>query len=180
MPQDPFPDPDDGEEPDGSVPPEEEDGPGPEGLFLCLPAEEFDPDRFAQSGPASDLSPGALMATLMELVGGQGGSGLAGLSDDQLVGFVAAARRMESWVTWHSMAAVQEFGRRAAARGPRGEFAADELADELHLTYNGAAGQMEYARTVAERLPRTFAALASSPPPTRPKLMRSWLGWRGR
>ena len=77
------------------------------------------------------------------------------------MGFVAAARRMESWVTWHSMAAVQEFGRRAAARGPRGEFAADELADELHLTYNGAAGQMAYAQAVAERLPRCFAALGA-------------------
>ncbi len=52
MPQDPFPEPDDGEEPDGSLPPEDGDGPGPEGLFLCLPAEEFDPDRFAQSGPS--------------------------------------------------------------------------------------------------------------------------------
>jgi hypothetical protein len=167
MPADPFPDPDDGEEPDGFVPPEDEDGPGQQGLFLCLPAEEFDPDRFAQSGPASDLPPGALLATLMDLIGGQGGgsgqggSGLAGLSDNQLVGFVAAARRMESWVTWHSMAAVQEFGRRAAARGPRGEFAADELADELHLTYNSAAGQMAYAATVAERLPRCFAALGA-------------------
>jgi hypothetical protein len=58
MPQDPFPDPDDGEEPDGSVPPEDQDGPGQQGLFLCLPAEEFDPDRFAQSGPAPDLPPG--------------------------------------------------------------------------------------------------------------------------
>jgi hypothetical protein len=167
MPADPFPDPDDGEEPDGFVPPEDEDGPGQQGLFLCLPAEEFDPDRFAQCGPAPDLPPGALLATLMDLIGGQGGgsgqggSGLAGLSDNQLVGFVAAARRMESWVTWHSMAAVQEFGRRAAARGPRGEFAADELADELHLTYNGAAGQMAYAATVAERLPRCFAALGA-------------------
>ncbi len=84
MPQDPFPDPgeDDGEEPGGSLPPEDEDGPGQQGLFLCLPAEEFDPDQFAQSGPASDLPPGALLATLMDLIGGQGGSGLAGLSDN--------------------------------------------------------------------------------------------------
>ena len=161
MPQDPFPDPDDGEEPDDFVPPEDEDGPGQQGLFLCLPAEEFDPDRFAQSGPSPDLPPGAMTATLMELIGGAGGSGAAGLSDSQLVGFVAAARRMESWVTWHSMAAVREFGRRAAARGPAGEFAADELADELHLTCNSAAGQMAYAQAVAERLPRCFAALGA-------------------
>src|SRR5580658_2699683 len=162
MHQDPFPDPDedDGAEPDETLLPDAESGPE-QGLFLCLPAEEFDPDRFAQSGPSPDLLPGAMTATLMELVGGAGGSGVAGLSDDQLVGFIAAAKRQESWSAWFAMAAVREFGRRAAARGPRGEFAADELADELHLTYNGAAGQMEYARTVAERLPRTFAALGA-------------------
>jgi hypothetical protein len=159
MRQDPFPDPDEdnGEEPDESLLPSAESGPE-QGLFLCLPAEEFDPDRFAQSGPSPDLLPGAMTATLMELVGG---SGVAGLSDDQLVGFIAAAKRQESWSAWFAMTAIREFGRRAAARGPRGEFAADELADELHLTYNGAAGQMEYARTVAERLPRTFAALGA-------------------
>jgi Domain of unknown function (DUF222) len=162
MHQDPFPDPDedDGEEPHESLLPDAESGPE-QGLFLCLPAEEFDPDRFAQSGPSPDLLPGAMTATLMELVGGADGPGVAGLSDDQLVGFIAAAKRQESWSAWFAMTAIQEFGRRASARGPRGEFAADELADELHLTYNGAAGQMEYARTVAERLPRTFAALGA-------------------
>ncbi|MGH3152753.1 MAG: DUF222 domain-containing protein [Streptosporangiaceae bacterium] len=162
MHQDPFPDPDedDDQEPDGFGQADVEAGPE-QGLFLCLPAEEFDLDQFAQSGPASDLPPGALLATLMDLIGGPGGPGLAGLSDDQLMGFAAAARRMESWVSWHSMAAVGEFGRRAAGRGPRGEFAADELADDLHLTWNSAAGQMAYAQTVADRLPRCFAALGA-------------------
>ncbi len=160
MHQDPFPDPDedDGEEPDESPFPEA----GPEqGLFLCLPAEEFDPDQFGQSGPAPDQPPGAMTATLMELIGGQRGSGVAGLSDDQLVGFIAAGKKQQSWSVWVTMAATREFARRAEARGPRGEFAADELADELHLTYNAAAGQMEYASTVAERLPRSFAALGT-------------------
>ena len=160
MHQDPFPDPDedDGEEPDESPFPEA----GPEqGLFLCVPAEEFDPDQFGQSGPAPDLPPGAMTATLMELIGGQRGSGMAGLSDDQLVGFIAAAKKQQSWSAWLTMSATCEFARRAAARGPRGQFAADELADELHLTWNGAAGQMDFAQTVADRLPRTFAALGA-------------------
>ena len=119
MRQDPFPDPgeDDGEEPDGSLPPDAEAGPE-QGLFLCLPTGQFDPDQFAQSGPAPDLPPGAMTATLMDMIGGQGGSGMAGLSDDQLVGFIAAAKRMESWSAWLSMSAICEFGRRAAARGP--------------------------------------------------------------
>ena len=159
--QDPFPDPDDGEEPDGSVPPEDEDGPGQQGLFLCLPPEHFDPDQFAQSGPAKDMEPGALMATIMDAVIGEGGSGLPGLSEDQLIGVISGARRMASRSAWWEMAAVREFTRRHAGKGGRHEFAADELADELNLTWNSAAGQMDFACTVADRLPRTFAALGA-------------------
>ena len=39
------------------------------------------------------------------------------------------------------------------------EFAAEELALDLHLTWQSAASQIVYACTVAARLPRTFAAL---------------------
>ena len=42
-----------------------------------------------------------------------------------------------------------------------GEFAADELAFELHLSQPSAAGQMDYAATVAGRLPAALAALAA-------------------
>src|SRR5580658_6558548 len=162
MHQDPFPDPgeDDGEEPDGSLPPDAETGPE-QGLFLCLPASEFDPDQFAQSGPSPDLPPGGMTATLMDMVAGPDGSGVAGLSDDQLVGIIAAAKREQSWSAWVEMTGTREFARRAAARGSRGQFAADELAGELHLTYNSAAGRMDYATTVAERLPASFAALGA-------------------
>ncbi len=64
------------------------------------------------------------------------------------------------------MAAMAEFAsRRPARRGPGGgtsaEFAADELAAELHLTQFSAAAQIEFATTVTERLPRTFAALGA-------------------
>jgi Domain of unknown function (DUF222) len=168
MHQDPFPDPDqdDGQEPDSPLPPDgsrpPDAGTGPEqGLFLCLPACQFDPDQFAQSGPSPDLAPGAMTATLMDLVAGPDGSGVAGLSDNQLVGIIAAARREQSWSAWVEMTGTREFARRDAARGPRGQFAADELAGELHPTYHSAAGQMAYACTVAERLPRCFAALGA-------------------
>jgi Domain of unknown function (DUF222) len=160
MRQDPFPDPgEDDKEPDSSPPPDGAIGPQ-QGLFLCLPAGQFDPGQFGQSGPAADMTPGPMLATVMDLIAGEGGSGLAGLSDDQLIGVIAAARRMESRAAWYSMAAIREFAARAAGQGPRGEFAADELASELNLTWQSAAGQMGYARDVAERLPRTFAALA--------------------
>ena len=42
-----------------------------------------------------------------------------------------------------------------------GEFAADELASELHMSQQSAAGQMDFATEVAKRLPQTFAALAA-------------------
>jgi hypothetical protein len=160
MHQDPSPEPgpDDHTEPGDAPPPDTEEGPE-QGLFLSLPAMDFDPDQFAQSGPAPDLLPGALMATLMDLTGGRDAPGVKGLSDDQLIGFISAARRMESWSTWLSLTTVHEFTRRAKDRGSRGQFAADELADELHLTFNSADGQMTYSTAVAERLPACLAAL---------------------
>ncbi|HTX28959.1 MAG TPA: DUF222 domain-containing protein, partial [Streptosporangiaceae bacterium] len=167
---DPFPDcGDDGEEPDDFRPlPADEGVPeGPEqGLFVCLPAEELTLSGFAQDGRADTMPPGALLATLLDAITGEGGSGLAGLADDQLVGVISAARRMESRAAWTLMAALAELARRRPPTGPcdSGEagfsdFAADEVAAELHLTNQSAAGQLAYARTVEQRLPRCFAAL---------------------
>ncbi|HJY60272.1 MAG TPA: DUF222 domain-containing protein, partial [Streptosporangiaceae bacterium] len=61
---------------------------------------------------------------------------------------------------WTLMAAIGEFARRAGT-GVEGEFAADELAAELHMSQQSAAGQMDFATEVAKRLPKTFAALAA-------------------
>jgi Domain of unknown function (DUF222) len=156
MRQDPFPSPEwDGEEPGGVLPP---GGPRQEGLFISVPAGELDADRFAQLGPAPDLPPGPLLATVVDTVAGQDGGGLAGLSDDQLIGVITAVRRLESRVAWYSMAAVREFADRHTGQGAD-EFAAEELAAGLHLTGASAAGQMDYASTVTGRLPATFAAL---------------------
>lgn len=161
MRQDPFPHPgeDDDQEPDRSWP-EGDLGAG-QGLFVCLPAENFDPDQFAESGPAADMAPGPVLGTIMEVAAGEDGSGLLGLSYDQLIGMVAAARRQQSRYAWVEMAAMREFAARAAEQGPRGAFAADELASELNLSWQSAAGQMGYASDVAERLPQTFAALGA-------------------
>ena len=105
MPQDPFPDPGpDGEEPDGSpLPPAaegdgsgDEDGPGlGQGLYVCLPAEQLTLAGFAQNGEADTMAPGPLLATVVHTVTGEDGTGLAGCSDDQLMGIISAARRME-------------------------------------------------------------------------------------
>ena len=151
--QDPFPDsgPDDAE-PDS-------DAPGPEqGLFITLPAEKLTLSGFAQNGQADTMAPGALLATIVDTVTGEDGSGLAGCSNDQLLGIISGARRQECRNAWILLTAIKEFARRAGT-GLEGEFAADELASELHMSQASAAGQMEYSTTVAKRLPKTFAAM---------------------
>ena len=169
MVQDPFPDRGpDSEEPGGSPLPPADEGTGPEdvgegpgqGLHMCLPAEQLTLAGFAQSGEADTMAPGPLLATVVHIIAGADGAGLAGCSDDQLMGIISAARRMESRNAWTLMAAMREFASRHPGSRPEDEFAADELAGELHLTPLSAREQMEYACTVAGRLPATFAALA--------------------
>ena len=42
------------------------------------------------------MPPDPLLATIIDTVTGKDGKGLAGLSDDQLIGVIAAVRRLES------------------------------------------------------------------------------------
>ena len=158
---DPFSDPgDNDQEPDDCLPPGEPDAePEQQGLFLCLPAGSLDTDHFTQAGPAADMPPDPLLATIIDTVTGEDGKGLAGLSDDQLIGVIAAIRRLESRAAWYLMTAVGEFTARNTDEPGVAEFAADQLAHELHLTVASAAGQMDYASTVTGRLPATCAAL---------------------
>jgi hypothetical protein len=81
---------------------------------------------FCQGGAADTMAPGALLATVVEAVTGPDGAGLAGCSDDQLMGIISAAWRQQSRDAWILMAAIGEFARRAWT-GAEGEFAADEL-----------------------------------------------------
>ena len=194
MSQDPFPDWEgDGQEPDGwpeddwdpeaamaariaavdagryEVPPEG----AVQGLFVCLPAEDTDVAGFAQDGAMDTPLPGPLLAAAVHAITGQDGQGLAALSDDQLIGVIAAARRMEARTAWTQLAAVREFAARRPAGRDRGEqpggsqgaafsiFAADELSFAFHLTRQSAHDQIPYACAVADRLPQTFAALAA-------------------
>ena len=106
------------------------------------------------------MAPGALLATVVDTVAGPDGSGLAGCSDDQLLGIISAVWRQQSRDAWTLMAAIGEYARRAGT-GLDGEFAADELASELHMSQQGAAGQMDFATEIPKRLPKTFAALGA-------------------
>ena len=171
MPQHPFPDPGPGaEEPDRSpLPPaaaedgpdDDRAGPAEQGLYVCLPPEQLTLAGFAQGGETDTMTPGPLLAAVVDTVTGPDGGGLAGCSDDQLAGIISAARRLQSRHAWTELAALAEFAARHSGSGPADEFAAVELAYELHLSPQSAAGQMSYAATAAARLPATFAALAA-------------------
>src|SRR5246127_6013153 len=115
MPQATFPDPGPDDAEPGGFPPAGEDGPGPEqGLYITLPPEQLTLAGFCQGGAADTMAPGALLATVVHTVTGEDGSGLAGCSDDRLVGIISAAQRIESRAAWPRMAAMAEF----AARRP--------------------------------------------------------------
>jgi hypothetical protein len=173
----PSPDPgSDGEEPVVFVP---LPGSAEQGLFVTLPAERLSLAGFAQNGEADTMAPGALLSVIVNTVTGDDGAGLKSCSDDQLVGVISAARRLESRAAWTLMVALAEFAsRRPARRGPAGgtsaEFAADELAPELNLTPFSAAAQIEFATTVSSGSPRPWPrwARAGSAPSTSGSSMR--------
>ncbi len=145
------------DEPDGSgLPGDAEDG-SPQGLYVTLPAEELNLEGFAEQGRTDTMAPGPLLGMVLDAVAGPGGEGLAGLSDDQLVGFLSGTRRMASRLEWARMAALAEF----ASRPRRDDFAADEVAAAFQLNWLSAAGEIEYAKAVSRRLPVTFASLAA-------------------
>jgi hypothetical protein len=185
----------DGEEPDGSRPqpagwtgPEDdwdgdahlealaasdagECGMTPEWLAGDLTAEELGQVGFT-NGLADEMGPGPVLTSLV-CAATRDPETLASLADDDLIGVIMGAQRMECKAAWAGMAAMRELATRRQARaagtaGPTGtartevsEFAADELALALNLTWLSAAGRLAYACTVAERLPRTFAALSA-------------------
>jgi hypothetical protein len=133
-----------------------------------MPPEELSLAGFAQDGRADTMAPGPLLGTVLHTVIGEDGAGLPGLSDDQLIGVLSGGRRMEAWTAWVQLAAMRELARRRPAVEPGdsgragfSDYAADELMGEFHLTWEAAIAQIGYACTVADRLPRTFAALAA-------------------
>src|SRR6201994_276153 len=112
-----FPEPD---EPDSSGLPGDADEGIPQGLYVMAPAEDLSLEGFAEDGRADTMAPGPLLAMVLDTVAGPDGEGLAGLSDDQLIGFLSGTRRMESRLAWARMAALAE----VAARARRADFAA--------------------------------------------------------
>jgi Domain of unknown function (DUF222) len=145
----------------------DEDQITPEWLAGGLTAEEISEVGFAQ-GMADAMGPGPVLTSLV-CAATRDPETLAGLADDDLIGIISATRRLECKAAWAGMAALREFAARRPARAgiavtagtAVSEFAADEVALALNLTWLSAAGQIAYACVVAERLPRTFAALSA-------------------
>ena len=192
MSPDPFPDHGpDGEEPDGSGPqPARQSGPEDdwdgEAHLDALIASDGDQDQLTPDWLADDLTTGEIsqagfaqgmadamgpgpVLTALVCAATRDPQTLAGLGDDDLIGIIAAARRMESKAAWAGMTALREFAARRPARAgiavtagtAVSEFAADEVAMALNLTWLSAAGQIASACVIAERLPATFAALGA-------------------
>src|SRR5580658_9586056 len=110
--------PGDGEEPDGFPPPAAE-GAGPEGdgqdgeglgegLYVCVRPGQLTLAGFAQNGEADTMTPGPLLATIVDTVTGDDGTGLGGCSDDQLVGIMSAAWRQQARDEWTLLWALAE------------------------------------------------------------------------
>jgi hypothetical protein len=93
------------------------------------------------------------------------------LSDDELVGVLQAARRLENLAGWQQTVAIAEFARRRQARfeaakaagapaGCRdGEFPGEELAMELVATGPYTSGRIDTAVELTARLPLTLAGM---------------------
>jgi hypothetical protein len=124
---------------------------------------------FAGHAAADVMPPGPVLGALTS----QAVEDVASLPDDELLGVVLAARRLQARDEYLELAAVAEFARRreeryeaSRARGdkPRhreGEFAAEELGMELNCSHYAAGKRMDLADGLARRLPCTFAGMAA-------------------
>ncbi len=123
---------------------------------------------FGSGGVSDTAKPDGSLAGLADAATRDGG--LAGLSDDELIGVLRAWRRLESWCSAGTLAAIAELARRRPAEksppAPAGsfpaqlsEFIGDEVAAALTLTTHSADACLELALDLATRLPGTARAL---------------------
>ena len=122
------------QDPDGALPPAGPDDEPASRAFSCPFPGTSGTDRFTRSGPAGDMPPDPLLAAIIDTGYRPGRQGAAGLGDDQLIGVIAAgaAGIPGGLVCADRGGGVYRPGK--GERTPAPEFAADELACELHLT----------------------------------------------
>jgi len=113
---------------------------------------------FAAGGALDQMAPGGVLAMVTDRVWADG---LGRLSDDELIGVMAAARRGASRQAALELATINELaGRRAGADGCPGEHVEEEVAAALTLTGRAAGRQVGLADGLA-RLPGVGRALAA-------------------
>jgi len=136
---------------------------GPDGLGgQALPA------AFGQDRAADVLRPGPVLAALSAQAASVPGS----LTDNELIGALQAARRLENLAAYQQTVVIAEFARRrqagfeaAKAAGKPvgcrdGEFPGEELAMELVDTGACAGARIDTAVELTTRLPRTLTGMA--------------------
>ncbi|HEY3956928.1 MAG TPA: hypothetical protein VGM53_26455 [Streptosporangiaceae bacterium] len=111
---------------------------------------------FGTGSQADEMAPGPTLAVLTDQVVG----GVGGLDDDQLVGVLAAARRIGSWATAAEADAAGELCRRREATGRIRDltYLADELAAALTTSVRAGEALAGFASGLIA-LPATLAAL---------------------
>jgi hypothetical protein len=136
---------------------------GPEGLG----GDALGP-QFGQNAAADVLRPNPVLAALTE----QACADLSRLTDNQLIGVLQAARRLENRSHYLQTRVIAEFARRrleefetAKARGVRvrcrpGEFPGVELASELLISGLSAGRWIDSATDLTTRLPRTLQGMS--------------------
>ena len=120
---------------------------------------------FAAGGVLDGLEPGPVLAGFIQDAV-EDGTGLPGLGESELIGFLCAARRMASWAAAQEVESVITLCRRRAAQARERknkhliEHVADEVAAALTLTRR-AANRLVSVCGYLERLPAVRAALAA-------------------
>jgi hypothetical protein len=137
---------------------------GPDGLD----SDALGP-QFSQDAAADALRPGPVLSALTE----QASADLSRLTDNQLIGALHAARRLENRAHYLQTRIIAEFARRrveefetAKARGVRagcraGEFPGVELASELLISRLAAGRWIDSATSLTTRLPRTLQGMSA-------------------
>src|SRR5215472_7491316 len=145
-------------------------GPGQPGSARIYPGESCSPAAAFGSGLVLDVLPACPgLALSADAAAGEDDS-YQGVSDDELLGVLAAWDRLEAHMAARKLAAAAELIRRAPGDGcpPEGpgrmpagwdEFAADELACALAESRTAAEALLDLAHHLAGKLPGTAAAL---------------------
>ena len=108
------------------------------------------------------LAPGAELARLLSAATGGGGAALGPLTDQEVLGVVAAGARMAAWSAWVQTLGLAEFARRrpgAMSGSKAAREAAEEASWKTTETWARMLDQLTHAITVTERLPRTLDAM---------------------